>query len=383
MLTKPVSFWFALKTRPVFLLSASLIGWFFISCPYSFRLAIADGPGSSSTRIETSGRSGRPFSATRTAITSDGRVERDVQLVFAGDIMLSDFAGEMIARGADPFADFAQVLKSADAAIGNLECVVATRGAAVEKPFTFRAHPQVLPVLARHFRYVSLANNHTGDFGHEAFLEQLDLLHRQEIACFGGGRNCAEARMPLLLHLKGLKIALLGYNDFKPRSFEAGANWPGVAWSVDEQVVADLEAARTIHKADLVIPYMHWGDEHDPANDRQKALARLMIDHGADLVVGGHPHVTQGAEYYKGKLIVYSLGNFVFDGFDEGPARVGWLLRLRLNRQGLVAWDTVVSQMDAHGIPHVMHDVPSPAGRSGSDKVENRRALLDSPLNQL
>lgn len=308
-------------------------------------------------------------------------VDRDVELVFAGDIMLADLPGEMIARGGDPFAEFAPILQAADASIGNLECVVSTRGVAIEKPFTFRANPRVLPVLARHFRFVSLANNHTGDFGHEAFVEQLDLLAQQQIACFGGGRDCAAARQPLLLNLHGLKIALLGYNDFQPRSFEAGASWPGVAWSVDEQVVADLHAARTLHKADLVIPYMHWGDESDPANERQKSLARLMIDHGADLVIGGHPHVTQGAEYYKGKLIVYSLGNFVFDGFDEGPGREGWLLRLKLNRQGLVAWDTVVAQMDDHGIPHLRSDIASPAGSTGSTQIENRRALVDSPLN--
>jgi poly-gamma-glutamate synthesis protein (capsule biosynthesis protein) len=135
-------------------------------------------------------------------------------------------------------------------------------------------------------------------------------------------------------------------------------------------------------QADLVIPYLHWGWEYEPANDRQKQLARLMIDAGADLVVGGHPHVTQGAEYYQGKLIVYSLGNFVFDGFDEGPTRVGWLLRLRLNKRGLAAWDTVVTEMDAGGIPHVRRDTASPAGVAGSPQIEDRRALVDSPLSK-
>ncbi len=98
----------------------------------------------------------------------------------------------------------------------------------------------------------------------------------------------------------GLRIALLGYNDFRPREFEAGPSWPGVAWAVDDQVLADLKAARSVHKADLVIPYLHWGWEGCPANQRQKRLARLMIENGADVVVG-HPHVTQGAEYYRGK----------------------------------------------------------------------------------
>jgi len=101
------------------------------------------------------------------------------------------------------------------------------------------------------------------------------------------------------------------------------------------------------------------------------------------MVIGGHPHVTQEIEYYQGKLIVYSLGNFVFDGFEEGPGRIGWLVRLRMNKLGLVAWDTVVAHMDDQGIPHLMRDAKSPSGMSGSEKIEERRALTDSPLNSL
>jgi poly-gamma-glutamate synthesis protein (capsule biosynthesis protein) len=299
-----------------------------------------------------------------------------VQLVFAGDIMLADQPGEAIAGGGDPFAEFAEIVRGADAAIGNLECVVATCGKAFEKPWTFRAHPRVLPVLARHFDAVSLANNHTGDFGRDAFAEMLERLEAASLPYFGGGRNCAIAREPLILEIKGMRIALLAYNDFYPRAFEAGPNWPGIAWSVEEQVLADLEAARSMHHADLVIPCMHWGDEHDPANDRQKALARMLIDHGADVVVGGHPHITQEVEYFKGKLIVYSLGNFVFDGFDPGPARTGWLLRLQLDRRGLVAWDTIVAEMDEKGIPHLRLDVASPAGRNGKSRIAAARESM-------
>lgn len=308
---------------------------------------------------------------------------QDFQLLYAGDIMLDDLPGKAIARGVDPFQEFAELLRSADATIGNLECVVATKGDEIKKPFAFRAHPSVLPVLKRHFGIVSLANNHTGDFGHAAFLEQLDLLDKHQIAHFGGGRDCAHARMPHILEVKGLRIALLGYNEFKPRGFEAGPDWPGVAWSVDEHVLADIRAARSRHRADLVIPLMHWGWEQEPASARQKQLARMMIDVGADAVVGAHPHVTQEVEYYKGKLIVYSLGNFVFDGFDEGPERIGWLLRMRMNKQGVVAWDTVVAHMDAEGIPHLEREAKSPSGRAGSPMIEERRALVDSPLSLL
>ena len=304
----------------------------------------------------------------------------EISLVFAGDIMLADGPGKALARGIDPFAEFAAILAGADAAIGNLECVISTLGEPVKKPWTFRAEPTVLPVLAAHFDAISLANNHTGDFGHAAFLQQLELLEKQRLPYFGGGRDSAAARRPYLMNVKGRKIALLGYNDFKPRSFEAGPDWPGVAWSVDEQVVADIKAARSIHHADLVIPFMHWGWESEPANDRVKALARLMIDAGADLVVGGHPHVTQEIEFYQNKLIVYSLGNFVFDGFKEGPERIGWLLRLRLGNKGLIAWDTVVAHMDAEGIPHLRRDTPSPCGHTADQPIQLRRALVDSPL---
>ena len=303
----------------------------------------------------------------------------DVRLIYTGDIMLADGPGKAMARGVDPFAEFAPLLRAADAAVGNLECVVATGGEPEkDKRWTFRASPRVLPVLARHFGIVSLANNHTGDFGHAAFTQELGLLDRYGIEHIGGGRNCVQARTPYLLKVKGLRIAMLAYNDFEPRHFEAGPSWPGVAWSVDEQVVADIRAARTVHKADLVIPFMHWGEEHERANARQRQLGRLMIDAGADVIVGSHPHCTQAPEYYKGRLILFSLGNFVFDGFGESSGRVGWLLRLRLNKQGLVAWDTVVAHMDEEGIPHLMRDVASPAGDFSSAKIRERRAAGDA-----
>ena len=303
----------------------------------------------------------------------------EVTLAFAGDVMLADLPGETIAAGRDPLAEFADVFDRVDVAVANLECVVSTVGEAVEKPYTFRAHPRVLDVVGRHFGVVSLANNHTGDFGHDAFLEQLAFLDKAGIGRFGGGRDCREARRPLILDRNGLRIVLLGYNDFHPREFEAGPTWPGVAWAVDEQVVADIKAARSEHKADIVIPVLHWGEEYDPANDRQRALARLMIDAGADVVVGGHPHVTQEVEYHQGKLIVYSVGNCVFDGFDPGPSRQGWILRLRVDKFGLVAWDTVPLQIDDEGTPHLDRATESPAGRRGDERLTMRPVRLETP----
>ena len=291
------------------------------------------------------------------------RADDTVTLVFAGDIMLAETPGERIAQGVDPFAGVESVLKAADSTIANLECVVATQGTPMEgKPFTFKADPRVLPVLAKHFGTVSLANNHTGDFGHAAFLAQLDLLRQNHVRYFGGGKDCVEARRPCLLEVKGLRIALLGYNSYHPREFEAGPDWPGIAWAVPEQIEADIKAAREVHHADLVIPFMHWGLQYVPENEQQRKLAHRMVKAGASVVVGSHPHVTQGVEYYKGRLIVYSLGNFVFNNFPEGPQRHGWLLRLRLGRQGLVDWDTIPYHIDDDGLPHLIKDAPGPSG---------------------
>lgn len=293
-----------------------------------------------------------------------------VSLVFAGDIVLDDAAGEMIARGEDPFADFSGVFASADIRIGNLECVVATTGSAGEKNYTFRAHPRTLPILKRHFDAMALANNHSGDFGREAFAEMLGLLKQSGLAQFGGGHNLSEAHTPLILERKGLRIALLGYSEFMPRSFEADFDAPGVAWSEDEQAVDDIRKARTVYHADVVITVMHWGWENEPtANTRQRQLARVMLDAGADAVIGGHPHVTQDIEHYKGKPIIYSVGNFVMKETDNANQRRGWLLRLQLDKLGVRGFDTRVANISFDGIPTLDRVAASPCWSRGQGDV--------------
>ncbi|UOV00892.1 CapA family protein [Pseudoxanthomonas mexicana] len=286
----------------------------------------------------------------------------DASLIFVGDIMVAETPGELIARGEDPFQPFAALLSSHDVRIGNLECVVATTGTAEEKPYTFRADPRTLPVLKRHFDAVSLANNHSGDFGKAAFAEQLALMDKAGLPYFGGGRDATAAHAPWIVERNGVRIALLGYVEFKPRSFEADASRPGVAWSgEDDDVIEDIIAARRVHRADIVIPFMHWGweDEPDPS-PRLRAFARRMIDAGADMVVGGHPHVTQGADYYRGKPIIYSLGNFLFNGFDTPATTTGWVLSARVDRTGVVDWRTHVARLDANGVPHPDPTASSP-----------------------
>jgi poly-gamma-glutamate capsule biosynthesis protein CapA/YwtB (metallophosphatase superfamily) len=295
-----------------------------------------------------------------------------VSIAFVGDIMLDDTPGKVVRSGRDPFAPMASVLDTADLRVGNLECVIATMGTPEpHKPFTFRAHPRTLPLLKRHFDALTVANNHSGDYGPQAFGEMLDLLDRRGIAYFGGGRTLAAAHRPLIVERKGLRIALLGYDEFFPRSFEADVDKPGVAWSEDEQVRLDIASARTRDHADLVIPVMHWGWEHEgTASPRQRQLARVMIDAGADAVVGSHPHVTQDVEQYRGKPIIYSLGNFLFDSFDDAANNTGWILRMEFDRDGARAWRTVSTHIDHEGVPHPAPKLGSACWTRGGDAAK-------------
>lgn len=292
-------------------------------------------------------------------------------LAFAGDIMLDDGPGRYAAHGGDTLAAVAPILDQADYRIANLETSVAastTGEANANKIYTFRATPETLQALRGRFDAVSLANNHSGDYGHAAFLETIAHLDELGIGHVGGGRNLRAAHAPLWIERNGLKIAVLAYNEYKPRSFEAGADWPGIAWSEDSEVIADIRAAR--HEgADLVIPFMHWGWEREQhSNARQRRLAHAMIDAGASMVIGGHPHVTQETELYRGKPIVYSLGNFVFDGFDKPAEKTGWILIFKVDRKGVANWHTVEVHMDRDGIPHPSASA-TPCGNRGTAQI--------------
>ena len=277
---------------------------------------------------------------------------QDIKITFVGDIMLDDLPGQYIKQGNDPFESFADLFKQSDLVIGNLECVVGTTGRAEIKPFVLRAHPRVLPLVKKHFNAVSLANNHTGDYGPQALSTMIDLLEQTGIAHFGAGKEIRSAHEPVIFTVKGKRIAILGYDIFLPRSFEALDDQPGTAWGDPDYIVADIKKAKAFHRADIVIIYPHWGWEGDKiASSRQEYLAHLMIDSGANAVVGGHPHVTQNIEIYKGSPIFYSLGNFVFDSFDTVDTTTGWAVEMRIDPNSKITWQIYEAKIDKNGIP--------------------------------
>jgi poly-gamma-glutamate synthesis protein (capsule biosynthesis protein) len=198
----------------------------------------------------------------------------------------------------------------------------------------------------------------------------LQLIAQAGLEQVGGGMHLKQAHSPRVFQRHGLRIAVLSYNEFHPRSFEAGHNLPGVAWSEDQQVVSDIRTAKQRYQADLVIPIMHWGWENErQANPRQRYLAQRMVDAGADAVIGGHPHVTQDIAIYKGKPIVFSVGNFVMKETDNAYQRQGWLLKLHLDKRGVTGFETLPVSIDLEGLPTVATETTSPCWKRGDKNI--------------
>jgi poly-gamma-glutamate synthesis protein (capsule biosynthesis protein) len=203
-----------------------------------------------------------------------------------------------------------------------------------------------------------LANNHALDWGVTGFVEELELLRKDGIHWFGGGHNLQQARKPYVFTARGRRVALLGYNDYPPRSFAATARRAGTAWLVEKDVVSDIRAAKATAGAELVFVYLHWGEElTDKPTKEQSRLARHLIDAGADAILGSHPHVTQTIEWYGGRPIVYSLGNFVFDYFPHDPSIwKSYIVRLEYDEGRPAKLSTLPVELDAAGLPRPLVD---------------------------
>ncbi len=239
-------------------------------------------------------------------------VEPDtVRMMFAGDVTLAASVEQMI--GNDTAYIFAkwQTPYPLDIFMVNLENPVTTAAVKMEKEFNFRMKPVHLGTLrSGGINIVNCANNHVHDYGTEGMLETMKNIDSAGIARIGIGKNIKEARTPNIFTVKGKRIGFLGYSGW---SFPAGKNRVGVAYRSVDLVTEDVKKLKPT--VDIVIVNFHWGDElAELPNSSQIALAHAVIDAGADLIVGHHPHVLQGIEVYKGKTIAYSLGNFVFGG---------------------------------------------------------------------
>jgi poly-gamma-glutamate synthesis protein (capsule biosynthesis protein) len=257
-----------------------------------------------------------------------------------GDVMLGSWLPEILDRNGAryPFAETQSLLDRADFLIGNLEAPFlddTTGVARAAKTYTF-AVPEhhVGTLVAGGFDAVSLANNHILDFGLPGLERTWKLLEGLDIVHVGTGSDRAAAHSHRIVESGETRIALLAYNHVFPESFWATEHKPGTAHADDDGLAWDVQRAR--RESDLVIVSFHWSAElREHPKEYQQILARIAVDNGADLVVGHHPHVIQSLEWYRGRLIAYSLGNFVFASYSDSAT--GALLLVRF-REGEIAY---------------------------------------------
>jgi len=238
----------------------------------------------------------------------------DVLLTAVGDIRLDGFIGNLASRHKPsyPVELVADVLRKSDILYGNLECPVTLGGRKLAKTWNFRAKPAGLKVLkAAGFQLVGLANNHVMDYGIPGLLDTLRYLKKANILAVGAGENEQQAAAMRILDKSGLKIGFLAFTSTLPREIWAKKNRPGVSYSNFQKAPHLIRKAKK--RCDLLVVLFHGGEElADEPNAVQKSFAKLAVESGADLFIGHHPHVVQPVEIYKGKPILYSLGNFLF-----------------------------------------------------------------------
>jgi len=273
--------------------------------------------------------------------------DRPVRLSFVGDLALTMTVGlHLMNRGQGkpvpdfvddgfPFSHVADRIRGADLAVGNLECVRSWLGEVDTDHNPFRCPPEAVDALeSAGFDLVSVANNHAYDYGRKGFIDMLRQLDRAGMAHFGKESFTPKPQPAFVRELRGVKVGLLAYY-FAPQNPRR-----------------DVEAARP--EVDVLVVFNHWGPEDQAETlESQRLLAREYIDGGADLIVGCHAHVVQPIDWYRGKLIAYGIGNFVFNGMGHSEQHSrGALLEVDVTKAGIASHRLIGVRLDQHGVPH-------------------------------
>ncbi len=295
-----------------------------------------------------------------------------------GDVLADRRVGTFMDKngGEAVFTHVRPLLETAHLAFINLEGPISDKGTrATWKEYTFRGRPAMIDgLVSAGIDVVSLANNHSNDYGASALLDTIARLDEAGVHQAGAGADAAAASAPALLLTPAGTVAVLAFTDIIPGGFTAGSGTPGVNATTPsrKKLLADVAAAN--RKADYVIVSFHWGKEYEPrANYEQRKLAHRVVDAGADLVIGHHPHVIQGLELYRNRLIAYSLGDFVWDHYSVETGET-FVLRVRAPRAGPPSAEMVPVYLDEST------GVPKPVTGKHAASILSRLARLSSDL---
>lgn len=242
-----------------------------------------------------------------------------------------------------PYLKTVEILKTADLTFINLETPLTGNCPPTNEGMIFCGDARNIEGLTfAGVDIASLANNHAGNYGVEGVRETVNLLNKNGIATTGVDNVKT-------LDVKGLKFAFLGYNDITSPQ-------PGISNVEDEKIKREISYAKKT--ADVVIVAFHWGTEYvSQPSERQKSLAHLAIDSGADLIVGNHPHWIQPVEVYEDKLITYAHGNFIFDQEWSQKTKQGVIGKYTFYEKQLIDAEFTPILIEEFGQPGILKDL--------------------------
>ena len=252
-------------------------------------------------------------------VFSQNKNLNEVRFLAAGDLNLAHWITPIIDKNGKeyPFKYIKDYLFSADIVFSNLEAPFCNKGEPYPKNFVFKVPERHVNVLkAGNINMVSLANNHILDYGMSCLESTVQLLRKEKVYFAGAGTNFGNAHKPAIFEINNIKFAFFAYSMTLPKYFFATDSTGGTAYP-KRKILKDSISYYN-NKVDYIIVSFHWGQElTELPKEYQQNYAHLAIDYGADLILGHHPHVLQGIEIYKNKLILYSLANFVFASYSN------------------------------------------------------------------
>lgn len=275
------------------------------------------------------------------AFAAPNNSTKTVTISFGGDVNGEYPITKTIEKGLDPLGDAADIFRASDIAAVNLETAVSPIGVEADKQYAFSADYSLLPALKKNgASVVNVANNHSFDFGVDAFVDTLKNIKKSGISAIGGGMDYKSAWAPTIITKNGIKVAFIGVGRINGgKESLATLNSPGITSNWDEKgVLAAIATAKKITPAIVVM--VHWGVEKTHcARPAEKKSADLWIKAGATAVIGSHPHYQQAIVIKNGTAIAYSLGNLAFYSSQGDSGRTG-VLTLQINSSGKVTTTT-------------------------------------------
>ena len=249
--------------------------------------------------------------------------KENVSIAVTGDVMFARNMVGVLSFESSPFDGVSDVTSVVDLLLINFENAATTSEDAVKGDVPLKCDPSYVPLAkANNNTIASLANNHACDYGISGMQDTIKYLNDAGITPIGAGENEDAAHHAVTKEINGRNITILNYmdsNNFAEYSYEVMpyANGSSPGYSAYDSQDAQKQISEN-NDSDLIVAYLHFGNEYSTSpNEDQIKIAHELIDYGADVVIGSHPHVTQGIEMYNGKPIFYSLGNFIFDQSNE------------------------------------------------------------------